>query len=95
MILCKHGFSNSPFTALQKALNVCVETFHRFFFFFLLTLNPIQQQINSILVVAESCLIVLVDLAVQRHTNLLGRLNQVVSLCHRCLVLNPPRAKWT
>lgn len=62
---------------------------------FTLTLNPIQQQIHSILVVAEGRLIVLVDLAVQSHANLLGRLHQVISLCHGCLVLDPWRAKWT
>lgn len=62
---------------------------------FTLTLNPIQQQIHSILVVAEGCLIVLVDLAVQSHANLLGCLHQVISLCHGCLVLDPSRAKWT
>lgn len=78
---------HSPIIELGSALGK--------FTHFTLTLNPIQQQIHSILVVAEGRLIVLIDLAVQSHANLLGRLHQVISLCHGCLVLDPSRAKWT
>lgn len=48
----------------------------------LLTLNSIQQQVHSILVVTEGSLVVFVDLTFQSHSDLLGSLHQVVSLRH-------------
>lgn len=82
--LCKHASWYSPFIHYHRPLNT-----HP------LTLNPIQQQVHPILIVTESCLIVLIDLAVQCHADLLGRLYQVISLCHRCLVSDQSRTRWT
>ena len=48
----------------------------------LLTLYAVQQEIHPVLVVAEGCLVVFVDLSVQSHADLLSCLQQVVSLCH-------------